>query len=1125
MIAGTLEIQMLANMARLADDMHKAQDHVGSAMKNIERSVSQAKSVLAALGLGLSIGYFAHLVKGSIDAADKLGDLSKSTNLTVKELAGLNLLAKQSGTDLDGLAKAINKMSVEMGKDPEKFRALGITAKNNKEALMQFADVFAQLPDIQQRNAVAQAVFGKSWEQLAPVLSEGGQKIGEIIDKGALLSGNTQKMTEDADRFNDQMAEFNITLGATRNQLVGDMLPGMNRIAEAMREAAKEGNLFKLALVGIGGAIHELFGDSDLVKAQQQVDDLTRTLAHWREKQKNAKQYDDDHSIVRFFLGEDFRKEIARAETDLSAALQRLEAEKARLVPPPAAGALADAHVGAYQKQLAQDFLDEGKLRAAKIAADKQAEKESADARERETKRNLAYWADRKEKMLAAGKEIVAANEAAARESARYWEEFQENVQRNIGDVLYLGLQGKFKDIGELFKQLLLRMTADAAAAQLTKAMFGGAGMGAAMFGSAAVAAPAGFVGPMAPTAGLLGVGGAAAMTPAMIAGAAVVGGLLLAKHGFGMGNDWENVGGNRLVGQFTRAGFTGNRQQIQTLDGGWFGGDSSRTITSAIGSAESRALKKTVDDLQKTFNLLGDTIGYTAVRTRAWTVDMNLAGDITGALADGIGSQLVPSLEAFREAGENLAQTAQRITDAFIATNQFISGLGLSEAEAFGAIGIASGDARLALIDAAGGLQNFTSLAQQFSGAILTPAEQLQVSLDAVGRTFAQLGIQGVYTKDAFQQLIQDNIGDPETTIKLMAVADAFANIVNSAEQSTAALNKTAQDAYQTAFDAANALRAFGVSVRELMATLAGGSQAPGGANAGLLKAIFTSTNALAAGGDVGAQGKLAGSANAFLDAAKASAATALDYARDFAFIQNSLDATATATEGVVSAADLTLQAAVDANEFLQGIQDNTNTTANNITALASALAAQPAATPTVSPSEQISTAYTDAQTTLAGEDMANNITNKLAAYNAWLDLYNEAEAHPKFESVWTPDGWDTVDSPTYASLQDSAIAALSYYNSLPAFASGGMFGGGLRIVGENGPELEATGASRIISNQEIISRFGAGSGNEALVSEIKALRAELRAANVSIAVNTNRTAKVLERFDGNGMPEVREA
>jgi phage-related minor tail protein len=60
--------------------------------------------------------------------------------------------------------------------------------------------------------------------------------------------------------------------------------------------------------------------------------------------------------------------------------------------------------------------------------------------------------------------------------------------------------------------------------------------------------------------------------------------------------------------------------------------------------------------------------------------------------------------------------------------------------------------------------------------------------------------------------------------------------------------------------------------------------------------------------------------------------------------------------------------------------------------------------------------------------------------------------------------------------------------------FADGGDFMGGYRLVGELGPELEATGPSRIFNAQQTRQILGGGS-DPALLAEVRALRAEVQA------------------------------
>ena len=55
-------------------------------------------------------------------------------------------------------------------------------------------------------------------------------------------------------------------------------------------------------------------------------------------------------------------------------------------------------------------------------------------------------------------------------------------------------------------------------------------------------------------------------------------------------------------------------------------------------------------------------------------------------------------------------------------------------------------------------------------------------------------------------------------------------------------------------------------------------------------------------------------------------------------------------------------------------------------------------------------------------------------------------------------------------------------HINKVPGFAGGGDHSGGLRVVGENGWELEATGASKIWNQTQLAEAMGAGGDNTAL-------------------------------------------
>jgi phage-related minor tail protein len=107
-----------------------------------------------------------------------------------------------------------------------------------------------------------------------------------------------------------------------------------------------------------------------------------------------------------------------------------------------------------------------------------------------------------------------------------------------------------------------------------------------------------------------------------------------------------------------------------------------------------------------------------------------------------------------------------------------------------------------------------------------------------------------------------------------------------------------------------------------------------------------------------------------------------------------------------------------------------------------------------------------------------------------------------------------------TYADY--AAAAAGAGLTPAPRFAAGGMHSGGLRIVGENGPELEATGPSRIWNDSQIRGALTGGDSTD-MAAAIERLDANLQAQASATVRLQNAMVKIFDRWDHDGMPEVR--
>jgi hypothetical protein len=166
----------------------------------------------------------------------------------------------------------------------------------------------------------------------------------------------------------------------------------------------------------------------------------------------------------------------------------------------------------------------------------------------------------------------------------------------------------------------------------------------------------------------------------------------------------------------------------------------------------------------------------------------------------------------------------------------------------------------------------------------------------------------------------------------------------------------------------------------------------------------------------------------------------------------------------------------------------------------------------------------------------------NNTASMNFSNDVLSSIKVAPGYKATMY---WDdnlsgnslgfTGDNPGVGHWANDEMSSMKIerVDPYPAFATGGDHYGGFRIVGENGPELEATGASRIFNADQTRNIFQNGSAdNRDMVAELRALREEVRelrneqkAGHVAIAKNTGESAKQLRRWDGEGTPPVRAA
>lgn len=274
-----------------------------------------------------------------------------------------------------------------------------------------------------------------------------------------------------------------------------------------------------------------------------------------------------------------------------------------------------------------------------------------------------------------------------------------------------------------------------------------------------------------------------------------------------------------------------------------------------------------------------------------------------------------------FEEFGEGMLETVIRVTDNNRKVKQALSNLGIGTLR--NVIGMASYEITEALVEAAGGIQDFLAKAEDYREKFLTEAERLapiQLEVTAEIARIAKLGFTSadglVDTRQEFKALVSSLDLTSETGrtayTALMEVAEGFHQVT---EATDTALQSTIDKFKKFADD----LRAFRDNLvlgsSSILTPLQKYAES---------KLQFEKTYAQALAGDEVAQGKLTNSAQAFLTASKDYFASSSQYTQDFNSVLDKVGAGIAGAETQLSIAERQLNGITEQIGLLTTINEN---------------------------------------------------------------------------------------------------------------------------------------------------------------------------------------------------------
>lgn len=225
-----------------------------SGLKKIEASAESAGKAFApfsAAAAGVATGLLTSAVSAG-KFADDVNTMAKVTGISTQELQKFMYASDLIDVSMETLTGSLTKLTRNMndasqgtGSAKDVFRELGIsvtnadgTLRNSQDVFYETIDALGTIENSTLRDAVAMEVFGRSAQELNPLILGGAEdlkRLGlEAESLGLILS---QDALDGANSFNDVLDTLNATATATKNTVGATLGEALIPIAEKLSGA------------------------------------------------------------------------------------------------------------------------------------------------------------------------------------------------------------------------------------------------------------------------------------------------------------------------------------------------------------------------------------------------------------------------------------------------------------------------------------------------------------------------------------------------------------------------------------------------------------------------------------------------------------------------------------------------------------------------------------------------------------------------------------------------------------------------------------------------------------------------------------------------------------------------
>lgn len=241
-------LKTLASVDKATRSTRKHLADIGSGSVKLAQNLALPVGLLGGLAAGFSLAGVQQAVMNFAMLGDEVAKGSQKVGLSIADYQQWLYVAGQSSIEAGTLTASMGKLNkgiaeAAAGKNQNLaslFSRAGIAMRGANGQIRNTADMLPEIADLFARNGNAavqarmgNAIFGKSWQELAPLLLGGSEGIKQLQDRYRELGLEVNESAiKSGEAFGDQVDDLHAVLRSYGNTITAKLLPALGPMME-----------------------------------------------------------------------------------------------------------------------------------------------------------------------------------------------------------------------------------------------------------------------------------------------------------------------------------------------------------------------------------------------------------------------------------------------------------------------------------------------------------------------------------------------------------------------------------------------------------------------------------------------------------------------------------------------------------------------------------------------------------------------------------------------------------------------------------------------------------------------------------------------------------------------------